>query len=204
MYSKATLDFYNENVYSFVESTRNVDFSFTQKKFVSELKSVFQKDVEEISLLDFGCGSGRDLKFFSEYGFNVDALDGSEELCREAFEFTGIKVQKVLFQDWVPQKKYNGIWACSSILHLCRTDLMIVLKKICDGLSEKGVLYTSFKYGDFEGERNGRYFVDFTEQSFDNLLLEINCFDKIESWISSDVRKNRENEKWLNLLLQKK
>ena len=44
-------------------------------------------------ILDFGCGSGRDAKYFLEKGYQVTAIDGSAELCRLASEFTGIEVK---------------------------------------------------------------------------------------------------------------
>ena len=59
-------------------------------------------------------------KYFIEAGIKVDAIDGSEELCRIASEYTGIKVNKMLFQELNVHEKYDGIWACSSILHLPR------------------------------------------------------------------------------------
>jgi hypothetical protein len=48
----------------------------------------------------------------------VDAIDGSYELCRIASEYIGIQVRQLLFQELDAHEKYNGIWACSSILHL--------------------------------------------------------------------------------------
>ena len=50
-------------------------------------------------ILDFGCGSGRDTKYFLEKGYQVAATDGSAELCRLAGSFTGIKVKEMLFQE---------------------------------------------------------------------------------------------------------
>ena len=50
---------------------------------------------------------------------------------------------------------------------------MIVMQKMIRALKENGIIYTSFKYGDFEGERNGRYFTDFTEKSFAKFLEKL-------------------------------
>ena len=59
-------------------------------------------------------------------------------------------------------EKYDGIWACASILHLPKKELKEVFKKMLTALKPGGRIYTSFKYGEYEGERNGRYFTDFT------------------------------------------
>ena len=106
-------------------------------------------------------------------------------------------------QDWKSDSKHNGIWACSSILLLNKTDLKQVIGNIRDALLPSGIFYTSFKYGNFEGVRNGRYFTDLTESSFAELINEVTGFEIIEEWITSDVRPGREEEKWLNVILKK-
>ena len=70
-------------------------------------------------------------------------------------------------------------------------------------LKARGILYTSFKYGDFEGMRNGRYFTDFTTESFMDFMKDIRGLKVDEFWITKDVRPERGEEKWLNLMLQK-
>ena len=192
-----TLEFYNANANQFSESTRDVDFSATQKSFLKLLP-------KGGTILDFGCGSGRDTKFFLENGFEVDATDGSEELVELASEFTGIKVKKMLFNELREKNKYNGIWACSSILHLPKDELLNVFQKMAIALKDNGVIYTSFKYGTFEGERNGRYFTDFTEATFQNFSQQFLNLSIENYWITSDVRSERSDEKWLNLLLRKR
>ena len=191
-----TIKYYNPNTYSFIESTQSVQMTEAWNRFTSKL-------VPSSLILDFGCGSGRDTKYFLEKGYSVEATDGSSELCTAASKFTGITVKQVLFQDWKSNAKYNGIWACSSILHLDKQELKAVIGNIQDALLPAGIFYTSFKYGNFEGERNGRYFTDLTEVSFAELINEVTGFEIVEEWITSDVRPGREEEKWLNVILRK-
>ena len=99
--------------------------------------------------------------------------------------------------------EYNGIWACSSILHLPKKELRSVLQKMCIALKDNGMIYTSFKYGNFAGDRNGRYFTDFIEDSFQKIIADISELKIEDCWITSDVRPGRDEEKWLNLLLRK-
>lgn len=192
-----TLFYYNQNARTFAASTISVDFSETQNRFLTKL-------APNAHILDFGCGSGRDTKYFLEKGYHVDAIDGSKELCRIASEYTGIEVKQMLFQELAEQEKYDGIWACSSILHLPKDELKIIFGKMLTALKENGWIYTSFKYGTFSGERNGRYFTDFTEQSFSKFAQNIENLDIVEHWLTGDVRPGRGDERWLNLLLQKK
>ena len=196
MQMNKTIDYYNLNAKKFIENTLNADMHITQDRFLRLL-------AENRFILDFGCGSGRDTKYFLEKGYRVEATDGSSELCKLASAFTGIEVKEMLFQDLDASGKYEGIWACSSILHLPKKELLPVIRKMCDALKDNGVIYTSFKYGDFEGERNGRYFTDFTEDTFDKFIKVIPELTIEEEWITSDVRPGRGEEKWLNLILRK-
>ena len=192
----STINYYNQNAENFIANTQNADMHPTQERFLRLLDA-------NTSILDFGCGSGRDTKYFLEKGYQVTATDGSAELCRLASEFTGIKVKEMLFQELDAINQYDGIWACSSILHLSKKELLPVIWKMCEALKDNGIIYTSFKYGDFEGERNGRYFTDFTEKTFREFIEKIPKLTIEEHWITSDVRPGRGEEKWLNLLLRK-
>lgn len=191
-----TLKYYNENASKFVATTVDVNFTEMQDKFLAQLE-------QGASILDFGCGSGRDSKYFLDKGYEVEAIDGSEELCKIASEYAGIEVKHMLFDQLEEVNKYDGIWACSSILHVPYNDLPIILKKIAEALKENGLVYTSFKYGTFEGERNGRYFTDLNENMLAELLASAGVFEIKEQWITSDVRPGRDEEKWLNVILKK-
>ena len=101
---EGTIDFYNLNAENFIENTQNVDMHLAQDKFLQLLN-------DGAAILDFGCGSGRDTKYFLEKGYLVTATDGSVELCRLASVFTGIEVKEMLFQELDDMDAYDGIWA---------------------------------------------------------------------------------------------
>lgn len=155
MLQNKTLEFYNKNAEAFVEDTIDVSFMEIQDRFLSLLPGGGR-------ILDFGCGSGRDTKYFLEKGFRVDAVDGSEEMCKIAGRYTGTEVRQMLFSELDAVDRYDGIWACASILHLPKREQRSVLRKMTAALKVDGIIYTSFKYGEFEGERDGRFFTDFT------------------------------------------
>lgn len=191
-----TIRYYNRNASNFIASTQKVEFYEIQEIFLDKLS-------RGASILDFGCGSGRDTKYFLSRGYRVDAVDGSAEMCRLAGEYVGIAVRQMLFWQLSAENSYDGIWACSSILHLPYSELKDVFLKMSRALRENGIVYTSFKYGTFEGERNGRYFTDMTEEKMEKLLDETAVFHTEKQWISADVRPGREKEKWLNIILRK-
>ncbi|RKJ47662.1 class I SAM-dependent methyltransferase [bacterium 1XD42-54] len=192
-----TLGYYDIHADRFYKSTVNVEFATMQRHFLAKLR-------RGSYILDFGCGSGRDTKFFLEQGYRVDAVDGSKELCKLASRYTEIEVKNMIFQELSEVGRYDGIWACSSILHLPIDELAEVMRKMVIALKEKGIIYTSFKYGTFAGERDGRFFTDMTEETFAEFLSKIKGLDVEEQWITSDVRPGRGEEKWLNLILRKR
>jgi|GEM_PF-3307590 len=80
-----------------------------------------------------------------------------------------------------------------------------VLYKIYHALKLNGVLYASFKYGDKEEYRDdGRFFNYYDEKSFNELIKNLAYFEILEILITKDVRKGKENEKWLNVILKNK
>ncbi len=191
-----TINYYNQNAARFTAETVQVNFESTQKRFADKLPV-------GAAILDFGCGSGRDTKYFLSQGYQVEAVDGSAELCRLAGEYTGVNVKNMLFQELAEVERYDGIWACSSILHLPPEELADVMRKMVTALKHNGIIYASFKYGTFAGERNGRYFTDMTEDTFAYFIKQIKNVKIEEQWITSDVRPEWSDEKWLNLILRK-
>jgi len=82
-----TIEYYNQNADMFAQGTRLVDFTIVQER-LRKMLPVGSR------ILDFGCGSGRDTKYFLEKGYQVAATDGSSELCKLASAFTGIEVKE--------------------------------------------------------------------------------------------------------------
>lgn len=194
--NNATVEYYNANAENYVEDTITAD--------TSDLRGIFLNYLKPGNLiLDFGCGSGRDAKAFLDAGYRVEAIDGSIELCRLAEQNTGIPVRNILFQQLDANDRYNGIWACASILHLDREGLSEVLPRISAALQDHGIAYLSFKYGSFEGERNGRWFTDMNEEKLQALLSETPELEIIRMWVTQDVRKDRSSERWLNAIVRR-
>lgn len=193
---KCTLDYYNSKAKDFVSDTVDVAFTEMQDTFLEYIPA-------DGKILDFGCGSGRDAKYFLSKGYDVDAIDGSEELCGIASEYTGIHVKQMLFEELDEVEVYDGVWACASILHVEKKQLPDIMIKIATATKKGGIVYTSFKYGDFEGVRNGRFFTYLTEKSFEDLLRNVPELVIEKLWISADVRAERGGEQWLNIVLKK-
>ncbi|MCR5529233.1 MAG: class I SAM-dependent methyltransferase [Saccharofermentans sp.] len=190
-----TLGYYNDNADQFFASTIEADISELRIRLTRYLK---QGDY----ILDLGCGSGRDTKVFIDQGFRVDAIDGSEELCKKASEYTGIQVKHQYFQDINEEDKYNGVWACASLLHVEYNDLLDVFSKVYTALKTNGIFYMSFKLGDSDVIREDRHFTDMNDERFDALNVQTIGFEEIDRWQTLDVRPDR-NVEWFNVTLKK-
>lgn len=191
-----SITYYDDYADSFYEGTISADVSSIRKKFISQLPHAGQ-------VLDWGCGSGRDTKAFQDAGFQVIATDASKVLCRLASEYTGIPVRNERFEDLKEISYFDGIWACASLLHVPQDNLPAVFQIAAKALKPEGIMYVSFKHGDFEGERDGRYFTDLTEESLTGILEQVPSLFIRESWMTGDVRDGRGNEKWLNAIIDK-
>lgn len=190
-----TIDYYNMHSDQFAESTFNVDMESLYHPFLEHLPSTAR-------ILDLGCGSGRDSLAFKKKGYEVDACDYSEELVKKAHELTGINVLHQSFYDLDKVERYDGIWACASLLHCERDRLAEVLQKMLSALNPNGVIYMSFKYGDSDREKDGRQFTDLDENQAEALLEQFDNVQQIQQWVTLDKRPDRQ-EKWLNLLWKK-
>ena len=187
--------YYDFNAEEFFEKTVNVDMSPQYKEFLKKIP-------ENGHILDAGCGSGRDTLMFKSYGYKVTSIDGSIEMCKLASKHTKQEVHYMQFQEIEFNEIFDGIWASASLLHIKSNEIISVLKKLKKSLKKEGILYASFKYGDFEGKRDGRYFNDLKEETATELFQKLD-FKINKIWITNDARKNRQNEKWLNILVTK-
>ena len=190
-----TKQYYQDNAQVFFDSTVNADMSAHYEHFLKYVP-------EHGRILDFGCGSGRDTKAFLQRGYLVDAIDGSSEMCRLASELCNIQVKCMDFTELNDVNKYDAIWACASLLHVAKKQLPAVLIKMRDALVIAGVMYISFKYGDYEGERNGRFFFDVTPEVFNDLVSKVSGIKVLEEWFTEDVRVEN-STKWYNIILKK-
>lgn len=191
-----SIEYYNKYAAKVFEDTVDQDMDAVIKDFLDVLE-------EGDTILDLGCGSGRDSLTFYEMGYDVTALDASEEMCKLAEIHTGLEVLHMTCEEMEFEDVFDGIWACASLVHIPKNELCGVLAKIARALKEHGVLYLSFKQGDFEGFRGERYFCDYTERSIEELLRDQGRFDILKIWITDDVRSGHSETKWVNVLARK-
>jgi SAM-dependent methyltransferase len=191
-----SIGYYNRYAATYFESTVNVDLSENRARFEKVLP-------EGGSILDLGCGSGRDSLAFLEDGYEVTPLDGSPEMCALAEIHTDLEVLNMTFEELDFDEVFDGIWACASLLHVPEEDMPDILKKVGLALKPEGHLYISVKEGDFEGERDNRYYVDYTKRRLMNLLEETGVFKVKEVWKTQGLKTMTGDTRWLNIIAKK-
>jgi len=188
--------YYNRNADQFLNDTANLDMTAHYKKFLNYLDS-------GAAILDAGCGSGRDALKFKDFGFDVSAFDASIEMVKAATKLTGLQIAQMNFEQISLPQKYDGIWACASLLHVKRKNLKNVLVNLAKALNEGGIIYCSFKYGETERQKGERYFNDMNEALLKEIISDVPSLKFTEAWKSRDARKDRSSESWLNCILTK-
>lgn len=191
-----SIDYYNRYASTYFESTVNLDLSETRHRFEKVLP-------EGGSILDLGCGSGRDSLEFFDHGYEVTPLDGSPEMCALAEIHTDLEVLNMTFDELDFDEVFDGVWACASLLHVPETELPDILRKVGLALKEGGHFFISVKEGDFEGERNGRYFVDYSKRKLMAIIEDTGIFKIKDVWKSEDKKAHISETKWLNIIAKK-
>ena len=196
-----TLDYYQRNAKNFFSQTINVDMQNVYHPFLEYLPKTHLSNQQKI--LDVGCGSGRDSVFFANKGFEVVAIDGSKSLIELSqqtdtrIDWQCLRFDEIAKQSW--QNQFTGIWACASLLHVSFDDLPKILNDLLSCLRPTGILYASFKYGNSERKKDGRFFCDINEQRWQLIEEQLDSAKPVMIWQTFDNRVDRQ-ETWWNIL----
>lgn len=192
----ATIDYYEKNFSSYAKLSSMIDMHEQWGIFVACLKS-------GAKILDVGCGSGRDIKYFLGLGFVVDGLEPSTAMAEYAQKITGAKVYNLAAEEIDFTECYDGIWACASLLHMSKSALIETAPKIFKATKRDGYIYVSLKRGVGEvRDDEGRYFSFYEMEEVCEIFLSRGGGRVVNSWLSSD-KNGRVGTQWINLLLQK-
>lgn len=190
-----TIDYYNNTAESYFNNTVKIDMSSLYAKFIKEIPVGGR-------ILDVGCGSGRDSKYFIDNKFGVVPIDASVKMCEIASKYIGVKALNVNILELDYEMEFDGVWACASLLHIFREKQRDALKILVKALKIGGVLYASWKYGNTERFESDRSFCDMDEEFITQMIGTIDGVKIVEIWRTADNKPNT-NEEWINLLIQK-
>ena len=191
-----TIQYYNNNANEYFDSTSQVNLEELYDKFLSYIPAGG-------SIMDLGCGSGRDVKWFRDHGYDAYGLDASEKLVSIACRKLQIPIELGIIEEWVAEEPVDGIWCCASIMHLDEKAVEQFFSNLKYNLKSNGVLFMSVKSGIETGiDRYGRYLRDFEERDIHELLARHQQLELKELWYTED-KLSRDTFKWLNTLIEK-
>jgi SAM-dependent methyltransferase len=155
--SARTLAHYDASAEDFEEGTRAHDVSQNYAAFLGAIEGP-----PPFTILDFGCGPGRDLAHFRSLGHEAVGLDGSRRFVEMARQATGCEVMHQNFLCLsLPTLRFYGVFANASLFHVPTQELGRVLGALRDSLVPRGVLFSSNPRGrdseGFSGERYGAF-----------------------------------------------
>jgi len=149
-----TLAHYEARADQFREGTRDHDVSQNVDALLRHIRAT-----PPFSILDLGCGPGRDLATFRAMGHEPIGLEGTPAFAAMARAHSGCEVWEQDFLSLsLPAARFDGIFANASLFHVPRSELPRVLRELRTALKPGGVLFSSNPRGDNEeGWNRGRY-----------------------------------------------
>ncbi len=188
-----SIQYYNTHSTRFINNTVNANMTPLYKKFEAYIDSGH--------ILDLGCGSGRDSYYFS-YKYKVSSLDGSKKMIEYCQSILSNTIIYDTFEDYTTDEKFDGIWACASLIHVDRTSLLPIIEKYLNFLTNKGIFMMSFKERMEDFKEDGRYFTCFTKDSLQDFLSKSSSIEILEIIENNDVRKDSD-ENWISVIIKK-
>lgn len=187
-------DYYENNSLEYFEATFNIDPSSFLNPLVERLEP-------GSTILDIGCGSGRDLLWLKNKGLNPTGLEKSTTLARLARENSCCPVITADFLAYdFSQEGFDGLLLVGSFVHLERDQLAPMLKSICMGLKYQGLMFLTLKEGQgVQNSKDGRIFTLWEQQHLEKIFSEQGL--KVLNF-SRQVSKIRNSDIWLGYLLQ--
>jgi SAM-dependent methyltransferase len=149
-----TLDHYNQNAEDFHEGTQDHDVS----QNIAALLQYIEGEAP-FTILDFGCGPGRDLQAFTKLGHIAVGLEGAARFAEMARAHSGGEVwQQDFLKLDLPDQRFDGVFANAALFHVPSQELPRVLRELHATLKPRGVLFSSNPHGhNEEGWNRGRY-----------------------------------------------
>jgi SAM-dependent methyltransferase len=161
--SSLTLEHYNRRAEDFRDGTHNHDVSQNVAALLRHIEGA-----PPFTILDFGCGPGRDLKAFAALGHIVVGLEGAARFVEMARADTGREVWQQDFLELdLPDARFDGVFANAALFHVPSQELPRVLRELAVTLKPRGVLFSSNPRGHNEEGLSGQRY---------------SCFWDLDTW----------------------
>jgi len=193
---EATLAFYRQEAENYCKRTGTRPTA-SLEEFLSHLPA-------GASILELGCGSGRDTAEMLRLGYDVFPTDGTPAMAREAEKRLGRPVAVLRFGEIAGEARFDGVWACACLLHVPIGSLGNVLKRIHGTLRLRGMFFASFKAGNGEGrDALGRFYNYPSPLTLKNIFKDAACWESVEIREAPGVGYDHSPLTWLNCLARR-
>lgn len=197
-FTETTRAHYDRVAVEFQLGTRDHDVSQNYQALLEAIKGP-----PPFSILDIGCGPGRDLKYFRNLGHDATGLDGSAAFAAMAHAATGCTVLHQDFLDMdLPTERFDGVFANASLFHVPSRALPRVLSEIAASLKSNGVLFCSNPRGNNEEGMNAGRYGCFHDQETWHRYVTAAGFSEIRHYFRPEG-KPRDQQPWLATVWRK-
>jgi SAM-dependent methyltransferase len=190
--STLTLEYYNQHAEDFFAGTRDHDVS----QNIAALLHYIQAE-PPFTILDVGCGPGRDLKVFAGMGHVAVGLEGSARFAAMARDYSGCEVWQQDFLNLdLPAGHFDGVFANAALFHVPGQALPHTLRELHATLKPGGVLFSSNPHGqNEEGWNRGRYGAYHDLESWRRLMSDAGFVELTHYYRPDNLP--REQQPWL-------
>jgi len=213
------LGFYEKHASEYATKFDTFDMSPFRQRFIDAIESTRNErpanlPTDTISILDNGCGTGRDTYEFLKKGYVVTAIDASPAMLRQcrrkirkarsepegeqmkkAAEASEERCLEMTFDEISFRNEFDGVWAAASLLHVPSEQMEENLRKLVQALKPNGILFMSFKYGHGEYESEPRSYTYYSQRGIRAHLRRIHSTKEIRVWFSDATGKDLSRRK---------
>jgi len=173
--SNNTTQYYDEHAENYFSETMFLDISELYKRFRKYIKT-------GASILDVGCGVGRDTKYFIQHGYKVYSIDASNAMVEMCQKYPFSFCKQMDMKDIQFYEEFDAIWANASLLHLKSTEFRDVIKKLINAVKQEGIIFFSLKEKDNRSNPDDRYYEYYTIAKVLDIMSSFGNIEHIDSW----------------------
>lgn len=192
---------------TYAQIAQGYDQITANKMVIEEMQQFVHYLKKGSSILDLGCGPGRDAVWFTQRGYSVTLFDLSPELL--AIAKSKLPDAHIIQGDMTAlpfeNNSFDGIWANASLLHLTKKEFRRALQKVYEILTPDGMFFCSLKEGtgeqEIEEDKYGkpmkRFFSLYTKDELEKVVTSTG-FDLVDSYV-----RNSPAQSWVHVFARK-
>jgi SAM-dependent methyltransferase len=192
---KGIISLYDQDAELYFRETAYIDMTDEYQKFRKQIPLAG-------TILDAGCGVGRDTRYFIKKGYRVISLDASMKMVNLCRQYPFSYCLHVSFNMIEYIEEFDGIWACASLIHLSPEDFKASLSRLANATKQGGILYFSLKNGTGITNNGGKITYHYTNNDIKQIMIEKLMFELVEIW-ENEGKKKTDSATWTNYIFKK-